>query len=236
MNRVEYLQWDSTFFSRNIGRIDSDNLNTADLKALLEAARNAGFTLLYVFTNSGKTVDNGLLVDFGGQRVDTKLTYAQQLPTTATPLTDKQIHEFTVNDDVTSLYNLAYQSGEHSRFKVDSRFGEDEFRRFYREWINKSLAGKMADHVFVYKLDYKIVGFITVRKEGEHATIGLIATDRAMRGQGIGKALLNHTKNFLAAPYTLNVVTQRDNTLACAFYERNGFSLKEESGVYHFWL
>jgi len=238
MHEVKLLSWDTAFFCKTIGSLHITNDNVANVDLLLSKTRQEGYQLIYVFADSHLRIDDNLLSNYAGQLVDVKRTYNNPLLTTDNGKTNLAITTFGNSENRSRLYDLAFQSGECSRFRVDSRLGESEFRRFYREWIDNSLAGLLADKVFVYREHECIVGFITVKKKAQGSTIGLIATDRTFRGQGIGKALLKHTHNYVvqAGIRSINVVTQGRNEIACMFYEHNGFSLQEEINVYHCWL
>jgi ribosomal protein S18 acetylase RimI-like enzyme len=62
--------------------------------------------------------------------------------------------------------------------------------------------------------------------------------DPGRQNQGIGKALvlesfvISATNNLK----TIEVVTQLENTGACAFYSKSGFEISNVQNIYHFWL
>jgi len=228
--QITSLPWDSAFFGYRIGRLALTIDDTDALETTLAQARQEGYALLYV------TAPQPLGPRYEDQKVDTKVTYAQALSMAGEA--DPAIRPFGPEDDREVLYDLAYQSGAYSRYRLDPRFGEEAFRRFYRTWMDNSLTGKLADQTFVHPSNGRITGFLTVQQHGSQATIGLLATDEGSRGRGIGTALLRHLMAWLypRAVTELSVVTQGDNGPACRFYERNGFTLQETISVYHFWL
>lgn len=68
--------------------------------------------------------------------------------------------------------------------------------------------------------------------------LSLIGVDQSVRGQNKGSKLVNATfyhysqKNI----FDNEVVTQKANHLACKFYEKNGFGIKNIVNIYHIWL
>jgi ribosomal protein S18 acetylase RimI-like enzyme len=93
----------------------------------------------------------------------------------------------------------------------------------------------LADKVFVTKFNDFITSFITCKIKNEVGNIGLIATHENHRGQSLGRNLINHVHYW----YLQNnikvseVVTQKANEIACAFYENYGFQISNEELVYH---
>ncbi len=235
---VELLPWDTRFFGFSVGRVHVPVCDEIALKAIVQKARQLGVRLLYVFDDSSADLSQKLINIYSGCLVDTKRTYWCALEQAEPSSGFESIQEFSPEQPVAQLYELAYQSGEQSRFKRDAAIGDENFKRLYRQWVDNSLSGKAADAVFVYVADESIGGFITVQKKETVATIGLMATDKAVRGRGIGSAMLNYVKQDLrlTPAIRLEVATQKKNTTACRFYERNGFVLGKEVNVYHLWL
>lgn len=234
---VAFLDWDSHFFGLKIGRVNVNSQTISSLNSVLENAREQQYVLLYVFCESGVSVSQKVLHAYNGQFVDHKVIYEQTL-NGAYPAPKLPIQTNDAADDRMGLYELAYQSGKYSRYHVDPNFGEATFQRLYRQWIDNSISGILADEVFVHKTGQSITGFVTLKKMGDTGVIGLIATEVNQRGKGIGTTLLKHVKyhseNIGIA--RLEVATQRRNEMACRFYEKNQFCIKNASNVYHFWL
>jgi len=133
--------------------------------------------------------------------------------------------------------SLAISSGIHSRFAVDPSLNH-KFEEMYALWLRNSLNKKLADKVFVTKSNDFITSFITCKIKNEIGNIGLIATHADYRGKSLGRNLINHVHNW----YLQNdirfseVVTQKANNIACAFYENYGFEISLEELVYHWHL
>ncbi|QIP13901.1 GNAT family N-acetyltransferase [Spirosoma aureum] len=211
--------------------------NLLSLSSILVNARKQQYDLLYVFCDAGFSVSQDVMHLYNGRLVDHKIIYELALCEDYREPTFL-IRQFDVTDDKKTLYELAYQSGEYSRYRVDQNFGEHNFKRLYNQWVDNSISGELADGVFIHKIDDSITGFVSLKKNEDTGVIGLIATDKHYRGKGIGSALLNHVKRYAIGTgmTRLEVTTQGGNETACRFYEKNLFSVKSVSNVYHCWL
>ena len=132
---------------------------------------------------------------------------------------------------------LAYESGQNSRFLLDPNFGEALFKKLYDEWIINSLNKKFAIKIFFVEKENQAIGFITLQKDGQVGKIGLIATHPKFQGQGIGKKLLKFAENYCfdRSLTKLEIPTQKQNVEACKFYEKQGYVLNKELIIKHFW-
>ncbi|WP_162794073.1 GNAT family N-acetyltransferase [Runella rosea] len=239
LGRIEELEWDSLFFGRRIGKIIlNTNQDLEELDETLNRAQLQDYQLIYVFSSPSIVLPALLLRKFDSQLVDTKVVYTQRLSDVSSSESFDTIYPFNSADDLSELYNLAFESGQYSRYRVDPFFTEQDFQGLYREWIDKSVQGIIADEVFLYKLEGKILGMVTLKIVGNRGVIGLMAVGAAYRGQAIGKKLLNYIKKFLASKEIrqLDVATQLENRAACLFYEKNGFSIASGTDIYHVWL
>ncbi|NDV79408.1 GNAT family N-acetyltransferase [Dysgonomonas sp. 511] len=232
---VEYLQWDSGFFKRKIGRISITN--KSNLSDLLDNARKSGYNLIYCFTKESLLIENTILDRFNGSLVDQKIIFKGITNITNKDISDIKEFEGTIVNE--ELLNLAYLSGSYSRYKTDYHFTEAEFKKFYRTWVENSLKKEIADKTFVaYNKENMIVGLVTVKKSIDTGTIGLIATDSSLQKRGLGRKLMNAVQIYLYnnGISFWEVATQKDNKNACDFYRKCGLTEKETNNIYHFWL
>jgi ribosomal protein S18 acetylase RimI-like enzyme len=228
------LTWDSDFFNKRIGRIEVKD-DYANLVENLEKAFKQQYDLVYVFGDKNTYIPNQILSKFKGKLVDRKITYTAQIEDLQTKNT-VEIKEFE-EKNANSLYDLAYLSGTHSRFRLDEGLDIENFKRLYREWIDKSVSHQIAKKVFVYNENGQIMGMITLGVKEKVANIGLIAVDETLQGKGIGMSLIDACVRYCKEEniITLDVPTQLDNTQACKFYEKCGFTEKSVQNIYHFW-
>ena len=233
-SKIEYLAWDSDFFMKKIGRISVENSD--NLANILEEAKNVNYQLTYVFGNKDLFVSDKILKQFNGHLADRKVLYEKDVETVK-----KQVifvSEYKDNKLNDELEELAYISGEYSRFKLDNNFEENDFYRMYKIWIENSVKHLNTDNVFVAKEKDTIKGMVTLKVDAEKGHIGLIAVSPDMQGKGYGKALINACENELLSKgiTKLEVPTQSNNIQACKFYEKCDFKIKEVTNIYHFWI
>jgi len=228
------LAWDSDFFNKKIGRIEFKN-DCLNLVENLEKAFKQQYDLIYVFGHKNTEIPNWILSKFNGKLVDKKIIYTAQIEDLQTKNT-VEINEFQEKNG-NLLYELAYLSGKYSRFRLDENLEIENFKRLYREWIDKSVSHQIAKKVFVYEENKQINGMITLGIKEKVANIGLLAVDETLHGKGIGMSLIEACVRYCKAEniITLDVPTQLDNAQACKFYEKCGFTEKSVQSIYHFW-
>jgi dTDP-4-amino-4,6-dideoxy-D-galactose acyltransferase len=230
----EFLSWDSDFFGFKVSAVKLTDQSPQEIEHIISGAYSSGTKLLYLFT-SEPISNNGIIEKYKGLLVDKKVIFRKSLIGIHSNF-NNEIEEYTdsfVNDE---LKELAYQSGEYSRFKIDSRLPASTFERLYTLWIENSVNGKSADKVFIYKVNNQIAGFITLSIKESYGEIGLIAVNNKFRGMEIGTKLIRQSENFTLnqEKNILKVATQIDNILACNFYKKNGFEIDSITQVYHF--
>ena len=222
---IKTLEWDSDFFGIKVGELFLDS----DLKI----DQPLDYDLIYVKSNSefNLSLDN-YTNTFG----ETKILFAKELKALYSPNKDiKSISE--IDYDINQIYELAYESGKHSRFKLDEKIRIENFQKLYKTWVDNSINYKFATDVLLYKIESIVAGFVTYKIESEIATIGLIAVSEIYQGQGIGKNLLQELENRLVQNKIkqLNIPTQLENIQACNFYKKNDYHIIESTNIKHYW-
>ncbi|WP_103867186.1 GNAT family N-acetyltransferase [Aquimarina sp. I32.4] len=213
------LDWDSNFFGMKVGKLHLYNEELPSIKI-------TDFDLVYI--HSSKLLKNTHIPCY-----DKKVTFKKLISAKRKNITNQ--HIITYNGKLTKeLLNLSLASGAFSRFKLDPRLSS-YFKELYTLWIQNSLNGQLADHVFIYKKENEIIGFITLKKKENYFQIGLIATSHNHRGIGIGSSLLNKVENtVLSEGYNeIRVVSQLDNSTACKFYQKNNYIVDEIEYIHH---
>ena len=125
---TERLDWDSSFFGFETGRItDQEDLTNEKLRP---------FNLIYFFSNKNlKPSDfHPIQQEFEVFPADIKLTFAKN--TTFNYLSDLPIVQ-AVREDLNDiqLQQLALESGIFSRFRTDSHFDYKYFEKLYLQWM-----------------------------------------------------------------------------------------------------
>jgi len=232
---IEYLKWDSDFFGFKTGLLIQNN--DIEFEKQIEEAKDDDYKLIYFFANDNSFIPETIIQKFNGKLVDRKVIYEQYVSEGTvrdlglTTIYDQQV----VSND---LLQLAYESGQYSRFKLDDGFEPDVFIRMYKLWIENSVKGSLADKVYVVNEAEHVVGMVTLKTKKDTMTIGLIAISPAYAGKGLGRQLINRTIQTALdlGLKRIEVSTQYDNKSACLFYKACGFSTKLITDIYHFWM
>ena len=236
MHNFVHLNWDSDFFNRKIGKIIfSSNGRIEELIKSLEKAKLMNYDLIYVFSDPDFVIEDEILQRFNGNLIDTKLKYHRRIPSEISSFNLK-VSIFDSKIPTADLINLALTSGDYSRFQKDKRFTESDFIRLYTTWLIKSITKEIADEVFVYIENDKILGFITLSIKNSRGEVGLFAVFKDAQGKGIGTKLLVKVYKYLLDHKIdqLYIPTQKENIPACRFYAKKGFHIISEQSIYHF--
>jgi dTDP-4-amino-4,6-dideoxy-D-galactose acyltransferase len=235
---VRYLDWDSQFFGFRVGT-SNQCPNEMEFSELLKKEK---YRLIYFYIGLNDSKSANEAEKQGAVLVDTKVLYELDLrnrivPPEVYPPTIK-ISELEDRSPDPNLYELAFQSGEYSRFRTDQNFPPQSFTKLYRQWIDRSLNREIASQVIVARLRKQIVGFSTLNIEGSVAKIGLFSVDRHFRNKKIGKSIISYIIQFSNSKFinSLEVTTQTQNRIACLFYEACGFTAIKTEKIYHLWL
>lgn len=228
---VEKLDWDSNFFQMRIGRLTTPFTK----EQLLNEARF--FDLVYVHTSPENEQEKKILQDLLVQLVDEKITFEkknlQLWPT------DERIISYPAANVLTDeeVVRVGMQSSIYSRFFVDAKFCKQKATCLYKTWIINSIKREIAKEFFVYTDGASAAGILILAIKLQIPYISILATDEAVRGKGIGRKLIEQADKFAVENNfsSLRVITQKTNTLACKFYEKNGFSLINTEHIYHYW-
>ena len=231
---IESLSWDSDFFNLKIGSIGVNELDSESMNVLEH--NKSSYDLVYVFVSQqspflGELVNRKLGLDL----VDVKVTYSKAVEQHL--LNVDTVRIFNSRKVTKKLYELAIQSGEFSRFKLDPRFKSDDFLNLYRKWVENAAEEETNSLIVVNETKEGINGMITAKLNSVDAKVGLLAVDQKFRGQGIAYNLICYLENVLSSRdiKLLSIPTQKTNNKACRFYERLGMKVDKEETVLHYW-
>ena len=221
------LVWDSKFFNKKIYRFDLNS--AADINKFYDGLYQFNGDLVYLFSKEK------LDITFNERffLADKKAIFQKKIRTKEDLFDNNIISSVNVTEE---LLELAFLSGNHSRFKLDNSLSF-KFKELYKIWLEKSISRELASEVFVYKIDGKEIAFVTIKKNDSVATIGLIAVHELFHGKNIGSLLLRTAENWCLKNNidALEVATQLDNIQACNFYKKNGFEIKQIDYIYHYY-
>ena len=228
---IEFLKWDSGFFNINIGKIE---LTTSLHESIIDQIE--AFDLVYIYQPENFELKiPGFRMTFSEKRI----LYSKKIWFKENEIrSDLFLNNFPCNKtELNQLYNLAFQSGSYSRFKLDPRIPDTKFKTLYKKWIDKSSSDETSDKIILFRRDGMIRGFLSFYITESYAKISLIAVDKNYRGAGIGSSLLNRLEEILVSSKIpeLYVETQIANIEARKFYKKLGFKKKRIEFLKHYW-
>jgi dTDP-4-amino-4,6-dideoxy-D-galactose acyltransferase len=225
--KTKVLEWDSSFFKKKIGEIEFEKSD----EFLIGHEK---FDLLYL-----KQVDDVFfeIDNFKQTFSETKVVFAKKISDINNKIDEFIRSDFDKESYIEQIYQLAYESGKFSRFKLDENFLEREFIELYKKWVDNSFIREFADSILIYVDQQKVLGFVTYNVFDNYATIGLIAIVPEMQGKGIGKKLIYAVENKLNDLMIdeLRISTQIQNKNACSFYTKLGYNIKVKTIIKHYW-
>jgi dTDP-4-amino-4,6-dideoxy-D-galactose acyltransferase len=227
--KINKLEWDSQFFNLNVAEIFlEENQILIDYE---------DFDLIYVKSKSKlTTLPSTMTIGFEEERVEfiKEIKHLFTDNESSNIIFLRELDSFNKND----IYQLAFESGKHSRFKKDKRLNH-RFHDLYSQWIEQTITKKFDNNLLVYVENNRIIGFITYKidETAKNARVGLIAVDPKQQGKGIGKKLIIEAeKNCLKNNINhLIIPTQLDNIAACSFYKKIGYEIYEIINLKHLW-
>ena len=229
---IRALQWDSDFFGLRIGRADlQTKADALELRAMHEELKRQ-YDLLYIFDANAVEFEAD-----GAQLVDEKILYSKPCEPRK-QYTEVSLYQGASPSD--DLYRLALVSGGYSRFKLDERLPKGSYERLYNRWIENACPREGTNKQILLFKDVQNVarGMITIDYQGEFGHIGLVAVDTDVQHHGIGGKIMSTLDGYLfeRGIKMLEVPTQKANTDACRWYEKNGFVVQSKIPIYHWWL
>lgn len=235
---AELLPWDSRFFGFPVALVEARPADDEALGQAISTLRSKGARLAYWQVDADDAASNRAAERNGGVLINMRAEYSCLVTADASGPASETMGSAVAESDRVRLHDLALQSGEQSRFRLDPAIPEERWATLYRLWMDESLAGAKAGAVLVRRRQGAIAGMITVAADGSQGEIGLFGVAAEARGQGVGSALLADAMRWFAANgcTTARVATQGENEAARAVYQRAGFGLQRLVNVFHFWI
>ncbi|EKE01671.1 MAG: hypothetical protein ACD_21C00077G0007 [uncultured bacterium] len=235
----QLLELDTTLFGFKVAKILSSRLSLAELQITLDELRNQNVRLVFWPSDSTDASSRQAAKKFNGILCSEQTTYLIDLKELSPPsLTATGVEIFQEKAPTIELEQLALQAGTYSHFKNDPNFPPEFFLKLYRVWIANSVNGSVASRVIVIWHDNKVVAMATLGTKNNRGDIGLLAVNEDFRGKKFGTKLVHAAQAyFIEIGFShAQVVTQKENTLACRLYEKCGFHQEKIENYYHFWL
>ena len=225
--KVKILGWDSHFFNKKIGEIEIND-------EIYFSSDIHKFDLLYIKQKNNNCLK---LKNFKENYSETKVVFSKNISKSNNPLNRFVFSAFNTVVNKEQIYKLAFESGNFSRFRLDSNFKQHEFEALYITWVDNSFSKELADDILIYKKQNSILGFVTYKVIDDYAKVGLIGVCNDHQGKGIGTALLLEVENKLCTNHLkeLRIPTQLQNKLACKFYTKLGYHIIEKTIIKNYW-
>ena len=236
------LPWDSAVLGQSVARATVAGLEASAVRALLTEIRQRDLALTYLFGHPADTDAGTLLREAGAALVDERTTYVRPVDPQLAGHIPEGVVSFAGPWPDAELRALGIASGQYSRFRTDPRMPRHVFEQIYEAWVARSVAGEIADIVYVYRegtqTPARCLGLVTVGVANGRADIGLLAVAPEARGRGTGRALVRAAGAWAAARGVSveQVVTQGSNAPARRLYESSGYRVESVIPVYHLWL
>ena len=236
-NKFEIVEWDSNFFDFKVAKINHFD-SIEEFNAIKEQLKLEKVKLAYIFSKPESDIDLTLQHE-NVFLADEKVTFFQDIGVDKIGVYDSLIKEYKTGIVTDKMLDIAIQTSEYSRFRVDINFKNEEFKKLYFQWIKNAVEDKDTGKLFIYLENNVLKGLIYLKEINDKiGSISLIGVDEGYRGEQIGTKLINQAIFYFSnlGKKEVQVVTQKANVLACNFYAKNGFQILDTVNVYHLWL
>lgn len=236
-NNFEILKWDSDFFNFKVAKINDFSSEDSYFK-MVDELKQGGVKLAYCFSVPDSFMDKILKKD-NVFLADEKITFSHLINKGEIDLPEVNIKEFSEGVVTDKMLDIAIQTSEHSRFRVDNNFKNEEFKKLYFQWIKNAVENKQGGKLYTYQEGNTLKGLIYLKEISDKTgSISLIGVDQGYRGEQIGSKLINKSMDYFnrLGKTEVQVVTQKANVLACDFYKKNRFEIMDTVNVYHLWV
>lgn len=230
----EHLEWDSNFFQFPVVKLQDNSLLHSMEKKLQYLYRRE--VELGYYTSTTAIPEKQIFNRY----------YNIELVSTRIPIIKEMVNKTAIHENISifegaeppeDLIALALLAGRNGRFGNDPKISEKTYNKLFKCWIMNSVKKVIADEVLVYKKDEEIVGFATIKIEGDKGYAPLLAVKREYEGKGVSYALMRAIETRLLendCKYVLSG-TQDINKKALAAFKRYGAEPQEGEYVYHLW-
>jgi ribosomal protein S18 acetylase RimI-like enzyme len=231
----ERLPWDSEHFGMAVAQVRGRRLDdeTGRAVAAWEARNRIACTYLFADPDDRQTARTAW--DHAFMLVDLRLHLRANVVDGPAPEGVRTAR----TGDLPALRAIATTAHTDTRFFFDERFPREAAARLYEVWLERSLAGTIADVVLTTEVDGYPAGYLTAAFDPVSSlmTIGLLAVAEPARGTGVGGRLLaalNAHARAIGAD-RISVATQARNVAAQRLYQASGYRTSQADAVYHRW-
>lgn len=234
-----FLNWDTAFFSKRIGRLLTHNLHENEAVEVDKWAARNNIDCLYYLAEGIDPNSSAAAENHGFHLVDLRVTFHVDLA--RWNMGEQAINRirFAKESDLPQLREMTRHNHQISRFFADEHFELEKCMQLYEVWIERDF--NATDHLlWVWDENDQPVAYTSVHLKpgGQSAEIGLVGVHPDFRGRGMGQGLqtwvLSHLKGL--GVNTVEVATQGRNINAQNLYQKCGYKLKSINLWYHKWF
>lgn len=230
---VDRLEWDSNFFSLNVGKVDFSN----EGYNLLDCGDIERFDLLYLYNPGNLSdVNNFISIKFPKALLcDVNIQF--KMENNFKHITKTKSDNIQVIKRDESLFEITEDMYIFSRFYSDPRIDNKKANKLYISWLENSFDMENKEIIGYYKAN-KLVGFLLYRIENNELVIELIRVENEYRNMGIAHQLIEYViyENFINKSLSNIIVgTQINNIPAMNLYSSCGFKVSTITSIYHWW-
>ena len=238
---IDYMSWDSKFFGKEIYGLHTKSYTPSIKNKIDVMIVQKQIDLIFFLCPSSDSKSIDFALKDGFKCVDERLTYlVTKLEFNSAILDGNVLISRSTLQDITSLESISVKTKWDTRYYNDENFPRDRLKKFYSEWVKKSVSGDLDHMVFHIKEAGTIVGFVTIKKGSNNiGSIGLITVAEEAQGRGFALQLAAYAVNILLDDFGcagVEVVTQQKNIAACKTYEKLGFKIYNKSKWLHKWI
>jgi len=235
---VEFLNWDSNFFSRRIARLTTNCLTQETAKKVVTWACEEQIDCLYYLADGKEMSSARAAEDNGFHFVDLRVTMVKDLKKPEKPYIPNRHIRRAVEEDLGILKAMSRNAFHLSRFRADDHFDQEKADEMYEIWIENDLRMKGHD-VWVIDVEGHLASFtsVIVNDEGK-AQLGLAGTVDAWRGKGLSLELQHFINEELRNRdiEEVEIATQGRNIPAQNLFQRSGYYVRSIDLWYHKWF
>jgi len=240
---INRLEWDSAFFNVNIGYLYPKRLRKSIVSFAMKKCEEDRIECLYYLCDCNDPESVQLAEKEGFHFVDIRITFSQDVRSRIAgdpcALPGGLRVRPARGEDKPELCGIASDSYISSRYFFDRHFPQEVCRKFYADWISKSVDGLFDHAVLIAEMNGKLAGYISCRHvSSNYGAIGLVGIAPEFQGQRVGTHLVSAALQWFAErdiPF-VHVVTQGRNLAAQRLYQSCGFRSEKLELWYHKWF
>lgn len=248
------LAWDSEHFGISIGELsplkspDNAVVNDDDVRngvALVQQvcsdAFKSGAKLIYASVSSADSLSQRALCKSDFVLMDSLVTHRLEFSSLKIQPQKSPNVRLATAADLPAIEQISAECfGDRTynvnRLNSDPALDQTKVDQLYRLWMTNSVNGKLADEVFVYEENGKVLGFVTLKlPANDDASIPLNAVAVDSHGKGIYTKMVHHVVAHVKekGAKAIEIKTQLPNVSVHKAWARMGAAVVDSVHRFH---